>query len=71
MRRSNVLPPTAVRLCDGVVVCVDVLEGLMLGAERQIKQAVQEKLPVVVMLTKVDRLILELKLPPPDAYFKI
>ena len=61
----------AVRLCDGVVVCVDVLEGLMLGAERQIRQAVQERLPVVLMLSKIDRLILELKLPPADAYFKI
>jgi U5 small nuclear ribonucleoprotein component len=61
----------AMRLADGVVVCVDVLEGLMLGTERQIKHACQERLPIVVVLTKMDRLMLELKIPPLDAYYKI
>ncbi|KAK3090695.1 hypothetical protein FSP39_013824 [Pinctada imbricata] len=53
----------AFRLSDGVVV--------MLNTERLIKHAVQEKLPVCVCLNKIDRLILELKLPPTDAYYKL
>jgi len=43
----------------------------MLNTERYIKHAIQEKLPVVVCINKIDRLILELKLPPTDAYFKL
>jgi 116 kDa U5 small nuclear ribonucleoprotein component len=31
----------------------------------------QERLPIVLCINKMDRLVLELKLPPNDAYFKI
>ena len=34
-------------------------------------QAAAEGLPVALMLTKLDRLITELKLPPNDAYHKL
>lgn len=61
----------ALRLADGVLLCVDAAEGVMLATERVIKQAVGEGLPVVLMITKVDRLITELKLPPADAYYKL
>ena len=30
-----------------------------------------ERLPLCLIITKVDRLILELKLPPADAYYKL
>lgn len=43
----------------------------MLNTERLIKHAVQERLPITVCINKVDRLILELKLPPTDAYYKL
>ena len=36
-----------------------------------IQQACQEGLPITLMISKVDRLITELKIPPGDAYFKI
>ncbi|XP_060078669.1 116 kDa U5 small nuclear ribonucleoprotein component-like [Ylistrum balloti] len=61
----------AFRISDGVVVFVDAAEGVMLNTERLIKHAIQEKLPVTICINKVDRLILELKLPPTDAYFKL
>lgn len=77
----------AYRLCDGVLIVVDVHEGvssfpfvlaynssclqLMMQTERLLKHALQERLPVVVCINKIDRLILELKLPPNDAYSKI
>ena len=35
------------------------------------KPAVQERLAVTVCINKIDRLILELKLPPQDAYYKL
>jgi len=61
----------ALRLADGAVVIVDVVEGLMVQTERAIRHAVLERLPICVVINKVDRLILELKLPPVDAFHKI
>jgi len=59
------------RLADGVVLCVDAAEGVVAATRRCAAQAVAEGLPLVLVLTKVDRLILELKLPPADAYYKL
>jgi len=61
----------AMRLADGVVVFIDAAEGVMLNTERVIKQAVQERLAITICINKIDRLILELKLPPQDAYYKL
>lgn len=61
----------ALRISDAVVLVVDVIEGVMVNTERLIKHAVNEKLPIMLVVNKLDRLILELKLPPTDAYFKI
>ncbi|KAF3788960.1 U5 small nuclear ribonucleoprotein component [Nymphaea thermarum] len=61
----------ALRLADGAVVVVDAADGVMVNTERAIRHAIQERLPIVVVINKVDRLITELKLPPTDAYFKL
>ncbi|CAL1526130.1 unnamed protein product [Lymnaea stagnalis] len=61
----------AFRISDGVVIFIDAAEGMMLNTERLIKHAMQERLAVTVCINKIDRLILELKLPPADAYFKL
>lgn len=59
------------RLVDGVVLVVDVVEGVQVNTEQIIKHAVLEGLPLTLVVNKMDRLILELKLPPTDAYFKL
>ena len=56
---------------DGVVLVVDVVEGVQINTEQIIRHAVLEDLPMTLVINKFDRLILELKLPPTDAYFKI
>ena len=61
----------AMRLADGVLLVVDSVEGVMLVTEKAIKQACQEGLPICLLISKVDRLITELKVPPNDAYFKL
>ena len=61
----------SLRLVDGVVLVVDVVEGVQVNTEQIIKHAVLEDLPLVLLINKMDRLILELKLPPNDAYFKL
>lgn len=43
----------------------------MMATERALRHAVQERLPVVLCINKIDRLMLELKLPPADAYYKL
>ncbi|KAL0460173.1 UNVERIFIED_CONTAM: U5 small nuclear ribonucleoprotein component CLO [Sesamum latifolium] len=61
----------ALRLADGAVLIVDAGEGVMVNTERAIRHAIQERIPIVVVINKVDRLITELKLPPKDAYHKL
>lgn len=43
----------------------------MASTERQIKALVDAQMPFFLVVNKIDRLILELKLPPADAYFKL
>ncbi|KAL9099063.1 MAG: hypothetical protein Q9163_005382 [Psora crenata] len=61
----------SLRLVDGVVLVVDVVEGVQINTEQIIRYAVLEDLPLTLIVNKMDRLILELKLPPTDAYFKL
>jgi U5 small nuclear ribonucleoprotein component len=61
----------AFRLVDGVCLVVDVVEGVQINTEQIIKHAVLEDIPLTLIINKMDRLILELKLPPKDAYFKL
>ncbi|KAK6541105.1 hypothetical protein TWF694_008480 [Orbilia ellipsospora] len=61
----------SLRLADGVVLIVDVVEGLMINTEQIIKYVITENLPLVLVVNKMDRLMLELKIPPTDAYFKV
>ncbi|XP_076812809.1 116 kDa U5 small nuclear ribonucleoprotein component-like [Clavelina lepadiformis] len=61
----------AIRVSDGIVLFVDASEGVMLNTERMLKHALQERLAITICINKIDRLILELKLPPMDAYYKL
>lgn len=61
----------AIRATDGAVIIVDVVEGVMMNTERLIKQAVAAQQSICLVINKMDRLILELKLPPQDAYYKL
>ncbi|GJJ77654.1 116 kDa U5 small nuclear ribonucleoprotein component [Entomortierella parvispora] len=61
----------ALRISDGAVLVVDAVEGVMCNTERIIQHCIQEKVALTLVINKVDRLILELKLPPSDAYLKL
>lgn len=60
-----------VRIADGAILVVDVIEGVMANSARIIRMLVREDVPFTLVINKVDRLILELKLAPDDAYAKI
>lgn len=59
---------TAVRLCDGAIIIVDVVEGVCPQTRVALKQAWLENIKPMLVLNKLDRLILEMKLSPLDAY---
>ena len=61
----------SLRLVDGLVLVVDVVEGVQINTQQIIKYAVLEDIPLTLIVNKMDRLMLELKLPPTDAYFKL
>ncbi|KAJ2855194.1 hypothetical protein GGI22_004222 [Coemansia erecta] len=61
----------SMRIADGVVVVVDAVEGVMATTERVISAAVHAGLGITLVVSKIDRLIMELKLPPADAYYKL
>ena len=43
----------------------------MVNTEAIIRHALQENIKITLVINKVDRLILELRIKPADAYFKI
>ncbi|KIK02044.1 hypothetical protein K443DRAFT_97639 [Laccaria amethystina LaAM-08-1] len=61
----------AIRLADGILLVVDVVEGLMVGTESVLRHALQEGVKITLVVNKIDRLILELRIKPADAYYKI
>ncbi|KAK6457172.1 ATP dependent RNA helicase and U5 mRNA splicing factor [Scheffersomyces xylosifermentans] len=61
----------ALQSVDGVVVVLDIVEGVTARDRCIIDEAVKDDLPIVILLNKIDRLILELQLPVKDAYHKL
>jgi len=61
----------ALRITDGMLLVVDLIEGVTFQTQRLIKEALRAKMEIIVVLNKLDRLVLELRLPLIDAYHKI
>ncbi|TIC72184.1 translation elongation factor 2 [Wallemia mellicola] len=59
---------TAARLCDGVLIMVDVVEGVCTQTISVLQQAYADRLRPILVINKMDRLITELKLAPSEAY---
>ena len=58
---------TAVRLSDGALILVDVVEGMCSQTQALIRQAWKEEIRPILVLNKIDRLITDLKLTPAEA----
>ena len=61
----------ALRLADAALLVVDAAEGVQVQTRRLLHHAAREGLRVLLLINKIDRLMLELKLPPADAYHKL
>ncbi|CAG2110964.1 unnamed protein product [Medioppia subpectinata] len=53
---------TAIRLCDGCIVVVDVVEGVCSQTRSVLQQAWIERLKPILVLNKIDRLFVERKI---------
>lgn len=59
---------TAVRLCDGAIIVIDVVEGVCPQTRSALSISYTEGLKPILVLNKIDRLITEMKLSALDAY---
>ena len=59
---------TAARLCDGALVVVDAVEGVCIQTHAVLRTSWLEGLRPILVINKIDRLIVELRLSPSDAY---
>lgn len=59
---------TATRLCDGALIVVDVVEGLCTQTHAVLFKALKERMKPCLVLNKIDKLSLELKLSPIEAF---
>ncbi|XP_054160603.1 elongation factor-like GTPase 1 [Oppia nitens] len=62
---------TAIRLCDGCIVLVDVVEGVCSQTKAALQQAWIEKLKPLLVLNKMDRLFIEKKMTSLDIYMHL
>lgn len=62
---------SGLRLADGMLLVIDCIEGVTFYTERLIKEALRANIDIVVVLNKIDRFVLELRMPMNDAYHKI
>ncbi|SBT33876.1 U5 small nuclear ribonuclear protein, putative [Plasmodium ovale wallikeri] len=61
----------SVNLCECCCLVVDVVDGCMYVTENIIKCCIYENIKIVLILNCLDKLIMDLRLPPNDAYHKI
>lgn len=59
---------SATRVCDGALCLVDVIEGVCTQTHSVLRHAWSERLRVVLVLNKMDRLILDMQQTPLEAY---
>lgn len=61
----------AMSVSDTALVCIDIIEGISSTTRYIIKECQKRGLSMVFLINKIDRLVLELMLPPAEAYMKL
>ncbi|KAI1730797.1 elongation factor tu GTP binding domain-containing protein [Ditylenchus destructor] len=59
---------SAINLADIALLLVDVVEGVCSQTESLLRQSINYKLDVVLVINKIDRVIVELKMTPPEVF---
>mmetsp|Transcript_18913 Transcript_18913/g.28330 ORF Transcript_18913/g.28330 Transcript_18913/m.28330 type:complete len:1088 (+) Transcript_18913:192-3455(+) len=61
----------SLKLMDGCAILIDIVEGMTYMDEITLSSCISAGVPIIIVLHKIDKLILDLKLPLNDAYMKI
>ncbi|EUD67531.1 hypothetical protein C922_02237 [Plasmodium inui San Antonio 1] len=61
----------ALNICECCCLVVDVTDGCMYVTENVIKTCIYENVKMILIINCIDKLIMDLRLPPNDAYHKI
>ncbi|CAD2097832.1 U5 small nuclear ribonuclear protein, putative [Plasmodium vinckei lentum] len=61
----------SLNICECCCLVVDVVDGCMYVTENVIKACIYENVKIILVLNCIDKLIMDLRLPPNDAYHKI
>lgn len=59
------------RISEGVVLVVDAVEGILPQMDSLIEQAILQKKSLILLISKIDKLFLDLSLRPDDVYAKL
>ena len=62
---------SALKLCDGAILIIDVVEGVSSQTIQLMKQAVSNNLKIILFLNKLDKLISLLDMNMEDVYYKL
>ena len=58
----------ALRVTDGALVVIDCVEGVLVQTETVLRQALTERIKPVIVISKVDRALFDLRLTKEDLY---
>ncbi|CRG99590.1 U5 small nuclear ribonuclear protein, putative [Plasmodium relictum] len=61
----------SLNICECCCLVVDVIDGCMYVTENIIKSCIYENVKIILIINCIDKLIMDLRLPPNDAYHKI
>ena len=61
----------AMEITDGAVFVLDVVEGLTLEGKQILREVISRQMGLVLVFNKLDRMIVEMRIPPRDAYLKL
>jgi U5 small nuclear ribonucleoprotein component len=61
----------ALEMVDGVIFVIDIIEGLTIEGKKMLRDVMKRQLDIIFVINKMDRLIIEMRLPPNDAYLKV
>ncbi|KHC72372.1 small GTP-binding protein domain [Candida albicans P75016] len=61
----------ALNITDGVVLIIDAVLGMTIQDQYLIDEVIKQRLSMIIIINKFDKLILELKLPIKDCYYKL
>ena len=62
---------SSMEISDGILLIIDIVEGVMLGTEISLRNAITRGLPLVIVLNAIDRLVLEFNSSAEEIHYRI